>query len=157
MWVCPACAESLDEEFDTCWKCGTDRAGGKSAEFVIDEPVEDRGQDAESADDHPGRQIQLPDITYYSIPIWCCWAAVQISTQRFNYVQGADGRLPPLALNLLVMTAFILVIGLPLLIATLRIFHDRKHDPLRPWLLREISWACCGLPRRFGAGIAGSV
>jgi hypothetical protein len=27
MWHCPACNEALDDAFDVCWNCGTDRVG----------------------------------------------------------------------------------------------------------------------------------
>jgi hypothetical protein len=27
-WVCPACGETIEGQFDQCWHCGADRPGG---------------------------------------------------------------------------------------------------------------------------------
>jgi hypothetical protein len=144
MWACPACAESLDEAFDTCWKCGTDRAGNKNSAFAIVEPVEEPGQAVESVDDQRGKQIQIPDITYYTIPVWCCWAAVRTTMQLYEYVPGAVWPSPPTTLDILVMAAFALVIGLPLLFAALQIFRNRIHDRRMPW---QFLWDFLGVLR----------
>lgn len=34
MWNCPKCVERLDDDFDLCWQCGTDREGNEDAAFV---------------------------------------------------------------------------------------------------------------------------
>ena len=40
MWKCPSCGEQLEEQFDTCWKCGTNRDGGRSDNFAPESSVE---------------------------------------------------------------------------------------------------------------------
>ena len=37
MWYCPKCGESLEDQFDTCWKCAGEGNGGVDAE---ESPVE---------------------------------------------------------------------------------------------------------------------
>jgi hypothetical protein len=51
MWTCPNCHEQIDDSFDVCWKCGTDRDGTPSAEFDV-EPGDPRTHDPK-ADPHP--------------------------------------------------------------------------------------------------------
>ncbi len=34
MWACPKCGESVEDDFEVCWSCGTNRAGQASPEFV---------------------------------------------------------------------------------------------------------------------------
>jgi uncharacterized membrane protein YvbJ len=33
MWKCRNCGEEIDDEFDACWQCGTDRTGQANPEF----------------------------------------------------------------------------------------------------------------------------
>jgi hypothetical protein len=68
MWRCLACGEELDNQFDTCWKCGTPRS-----ETVPPADSIPKGDDRPTpAGPDPGAlpPHALPEITYYSIPIW---------------------------------------------------------------------------------------
>ena len=33
MWNCPQCRESIEDDFDVCWKCGTSRWGDRDPKF----------------------------------------------------------------------------------------------------------------------------
>lgn len=68
MWRCLSCGGELNEQFDTCWKCGTPES--ETA------PPADRFPEGDdrptSAEFDPGAlpPQTLPEITYYSIPPW---------------------------------------------------------------------------------------
>ncbi|MBM4069225.1 MAG: DUF2007 domain-containing protein [Planctomycetes bacterium] len=34
MWSCPRCRETVEDEFEVCWSCGSDREGEVSPDFV---------------------------------------------------------------------------------------------------------------------------
>jgi hypothetical protein len=34
MWTCAKCGESLGDNFDTCWKCGTSKHGAEDPAFA---------------------------------------------------------------------------------------------------------------------------
>jgi len=38
MWKCPKCAENLEDDFDTCWHCGTGRTGEPSERPELFDP-----------------------------------------------------------------------------------------------------------------------
>lgn len=57
MWDCPKCAESVDDDFDICWQCGTDRHGNEDQEFTRAEDTEAIFDPAEDQDLKP-----LPDL-----------------------------------------------------------------------------------------------
>ena len=46
MWICPKCRESVEEDFDVCWKCGTTREGLENPEFETVETDEGRASTA---------------------------------------------------------------------------------------------------------------
>jgi hypothetical protein len=46
MWSCTRCYEEIDDGFDVCWNCGTDRSGKidesfETADAPIDAPIEE--------------------------------------------------------------------------------------------------------------------
>ena len=57
MWACPKCAESLEDEFDICWQCGTDREGVEDEAFLAADDTEAILDPAEDQDIKP-----LPDL-----------------------------------------------------------------------------------------------
>lgn len=57
MWACPKCQESLDDDFDICWQCGTDREGNVDESFVSADDAEAIMDPAEDEDLKP-----LPDL-----------------------------------------------------------------------------------------------
>lgn len=34
MWTCPKCRESVQDDFEVCWSCGTNREGQENPDFV---------------------------------------------------------------------------------------------------------------------------
>jgi hypothetical protein len=34
MWTCPKCREAVEDEFEVCWSCGTNREGHENPDFV---------------------------------------------------------------------------------------------------------------------------
>ena len=53
MWHCPKCGEGIEDAFDACWKCGTEKAG-----IVPAEPEEEHG-DLGDCDARQGRIVEL--------------------------------------------------------------------------------------------------
>lgn len=48
MWTCRKCSEPSDDEFDTCWNCGTSRTGVEDPDFEREEaPVMAGGRDVD--------------------------------------------------------------------------------------------------------------
>lgn len=45
MWQCNNCTESIQDQFDACWRCGCSRAGGLATEFLKDSHDESLGGD----------------------------------------------------------------------------------------------------------------
>jgi hypothetical protein len=43
MWTCTKCQERIEDGFDTCWNCGTSRAGVEDPEFEAEEGADTRG------------------------------------------------------------------------------------------------------------------
>jgi|GEM_PF-6564745 len=41
MWKCPHCASEIDDDFSTCWNCGTSQDGQRTADFVRDTDPEE--------------------------------------------------------------------------------------------------------------------
>ena len=74
-WQCPNCGEQHCEEFDVCWKCGTNLVGQRDPEFRITEPVRDLDQALESPSNSQELPVlQLPLVTYFSIPPVLCYS-----------------------------------------------------------------------------------
>jgi hypothetical protein len=38
MWTCSRCNETLEDRFESCWNCGTDRSGATDPKFVAEAP-----------------------------------------------------------------------------------------------------------------------
>lgn len=34
MWTCPKCGEGVEDDFEICWSCGSNREGQQSPDFV---------------------------------------------------------------------------------------------------------------------------
>ncbi len=68
MWRCPNCGEHHDDQFDSCWKCGTGSAGDSNPDFRVSEPAteQDQSPDSQMAELQPPT-LRLPSITYFSI------------------------------------------------------------------------------------------
>lgn len=70
MWQCPDCGETHEDQFATCWKCGTTPLGARDGAFRVSEPIEAKDQ----APVAPGEEdelpsLELPAFTYFSIPL----------------------------------------------------------------------------------------
>jgi hypothetical protein len=53
MWHCPKCAEEVEDDFDVCWQCGTDREGMEDPAFVTADDSEAIFDTAEDQDLNP--------------------------------------------------------------------------------------------------------
>jgi len=56
MWQCPKCRETIDDNFDACWNCGTNREGTPAADSSRqedDRAVPDSSPESEKADRRP--------------------------------------------------------------------------------------------------------
>jgi hypothetical protein len=40
MWTCPNCSEEIEDEFDVCWNCQTERGGAPKAEAGASTPAD---------------------------------------------------------------------------------------------------------------------
>lgn len=40
-WVCPSCSEQIEENFDVCWNCGTDRDGAPPTDPTVFNKLKD--------------------------------------------------------------------------------------------------------------------
>jgi hypothetical protein len=48
MWACPKCTERLEDEFETCWNCGTSKTGVENPDFEPEEvPVNAAGREVD--------------------------------------------------------------------------------------------------------------
>lgn len=48
MWTCAKCAEQLEDDFGTCWNCGTSKTGVENPDFEREEvPLNAGGRDIE--------------------------------------------------------------------------------------------------------------
>lgn len=75
LWQCPNCDEQHHDEFDICWKCGSDPAGNRDPDFHMSESATELDQTPESpTSDTQIPSLRLPNITYFSIPpyTWFC-------------------------------------------------------------------------------------
>ncbi len=83
MWQC-LCGEQHEDQFETCWKCGTMRSGGNDPEFspLKSATEEDQAPDLISEKfDLPS--LQLPRISYFAIPIFLLGlAAIMLGQAR---------------------------------------------------------------------------
>jgi hypothetical protein len=71
MWKCSSCREEIDDEFDVCWQCGTDRSGQVDSEFeradappAIEAVIASTGKCAKCG--YEGR----PLLVRYRPPLW---------------------------------------------------------------------------------------
>jgi hypothetical protein len=78
MWQCFNCGEQHEEQFEQCWKCGSNRAGQRTPYFEISEPVTQMDQAPATDRDDALPEIELPTITYFSIPpfLWINWVGL---------------------------------------------------------------------------------
>ncbi len=101
MWLCPECDEAIEDGFDACWRCGTDRAGNKDSDFC-------------HADKHPAIYSENPpkreEAAHFGF-----WSAIisMISMISLSIIFGViaigGGPLLGLVLLFLGVTGFVLV------------------------------------------------
>ena len=125
MWQCPTCAEQHEDQFDTCWQCGTVSTGSPSPDFCISEPAieQDRLPDS-PADDSQLPLLRLPTITYFSIPpvLWLSLATLIADIQPLSRHLPIEATISPTQIVLLVMAE--LLVGIPIFFAMVRgFFH----------------------------------
>lgn len=49
MWACANCRESVEDQFDACWKCGTSREGVRNLNFASESNLEGAADKVEAA------------------------------------------------------------------------------------------------------------
>lgn len=120
-WQCPNCGEQHREEFDFCWKCGTNLVGQRDPEFRISEPIRESDQASESP--HDCRELpvlQLPLITYFSIPPLLCYS---LFTMRKLVEQLVSREMPNFRFSLADIAVYciaIILIVIPGIMAMIR-------------------------------------
>lgn len=67
MWQCPNCSEQHDDQFDTCWKCGSDQVGGRNPDYRVSEQDQ-----STSADFRPRVDGRCLVVTSGTILPACC-------------------------------------------------------------------------------------
>ncbi len=55
MWRCPNCGQQIDDDFDTCWKCGSAQNGARAADFRAE------SDDPTAADERPAENGKEPE------------------------------------------------------------------------------------------------
>jgi hypothetical protein len=52
MWTCPKCRETVDDELDTCWSCGTGQDGSADSAFrpEADAPLDELAEAVETVE-----------------------------------------------------------------------------------------------------------
>ena len=53
MWICPKCEEDVEDGFDVCWQCGTDREGVEDPAFITADNTDAIFDTAEDQDFQP--------------------------------------------------------------------------------------------------------
>ena len=46
MWTCSGCNEEIEEPFDACWNCGTDKDGNQVIKIESDEPAKSAAKES---------------------------------------------------------------------------------------------------------------
>lgn len=146
MWPCKTCGEELDEAFDTCWKCGTDRAGGQDPELAISGPLDEVAQTPDSAASRPP-DLKLPTYSYFSIPFFLVSAVVGAILQ-LGETPWPNWPPAPTALEIAMSVAFAVLIGIPGFVVEIQIFYRMWKNPRAgPWELARANLALFVLPR----------
>jgi hypothetical protein len=141
IWQCPTCGEQHEGQFDTCWKCGTNRTGRRNQNFHVSEAASENVQSLDSADDVQLPTLQLPTITYLSIPpfIWISLANMFNRLQRGpNIPQISDFSIPTAEIVVDVLAC--VLIGIPCFFTMARfmflcIMRRQKWAPEVTWIL----------------------
>jgi hypothetical protein len=146
VWQCSKCGESLEDAFDICWKCGTNRDGSMSEDFAVTEPLDALAQtpdDCDAKDDY--QSPKLPTYSYVAIPFLLVWSIVNFvwfiannlaSLESFDQFEVSS---PFTVSDILFHLCFTLLVGIPILIAEVKVFRHMFKDPQStPWdLARE--------------------
>ena len=114
MWQCPNCGEQHPNGFDICWKCGSDPAGDRDPDFQVSEPVREEDQAPETITaDTPLPALQLPAITYFSIPPYI-WLTLIMAFNRLEHLAGNQvPDLSPSPIDIVVCCFAVVLIGIP--------------------------------------------
>lgn len=148
-WQCPNCGEEHPHEFETCWKCGTSRAGDRDPEFVVSEPVRELDQAAEPP---PGEaelpSLQLPLVTYFSIPVCIGLFVARAIVVALDLKLGQASVFSWSPIDVLLYCIGLLSIGIPMLAVTFRAMYlclmRRRRPPTGVaalwWLLSMIQF-----------------
>jgi len=135
MWHCPNCGEQHEGNFDICWKCGSDPDGDRDPDFQVSEPVTESDQALVSPAGQTERpDLQLPTVTYFSIPPFMLLTLVMLFRQQptFNQVTLASMGQIEFALAVIFMVIFMALVGIPVWVAGVRgmfLYHRHRNGP----------------------------
>jgi len=120
-WQCPTCGERHEGQFETCWKCGSNQTGSRNQDFHVSEPVSENDQLLDSEDDVQLPTLQLPGITYFSIPplIWISVVCTFIDFERNPIVPGIP-KSSVSKVEIVVLVFVFALIGIPILFTMTR-------------------------------------
>lgn len=110
-WQCLSCGEQHGDQFATCWKCDTNRNGDRNQDFLVSEPA----SECHHAGDVQLPTLQLPAITYFSIPP-CIWLSLLVSTFNDRDRSADVAQFPDFSFSMAEIVALvcgIVMIGIP--------------------------------------------
>jgi len=109
MWKCKKCAEKIEDEFDACWSCGTDRDGKLIDNDVVQQikntKVEQQQEQLkENENQLSNRTIKLNDVVIVDVQI-PFWSMVVLM------VKSAFAAIPALFIVWIVILMFTTIFG----------------------------------------------
>lgn len=133
MWQCSGCAEQLEDQFDTCWKCGTRHDGNHDPAFQVSEPLDQQAQAPESVEEDTALpNLELPSVTYFAIPVWL-WVYAVMMMFAWNDRSLPNGRhdFSMSLWEIALLVSMILLIGIPIFVRMLRIVWESCQELTR--------------------------
>lgn len=138
MWQCPDCSEQHEDSFGICWKCGADPAGNRDPDFGVSEPARDEDQAPETPVKDARPSLELPAITYFSIPPYICTLLILMVNDLGR--AAVDRVSVPSALQIVVGCVGAVVIGIPVLVAIARVMFTCTSRRIVTRSVSEALW-----------------
>jgi hypothetical protein len=90
MWNCPNCGEPIDDVFDACWKCGTNRDGTRAADFAV-EPSDPQTPDPRAEPDPPDESLAAANDPKNQRIVELCSAANAVEANAIRSLLEEEG------------------------------------------------------------------
>ena len=90
MWNCPNCGETIDDVFDACWKCGTNRDGTRAADFHA-EPSDPQTPDPRAEPDPPDESLAAANDPKNERIVELCSAANAVEAYAIRSLLEEEG------------------------------------------------------------------